>query len=113
MKNKNTPNLVSILILSLITIIFWIMFGVIRIISSPKEPQVPSEILLPLSPTLNADVLNSIGGKIFYNDDEIGVTTIEIVSPTPEPSPTPSPSPSPTASPEATQESTESATLEQ
>ena len=80
MKNKKAPNLVTIGILTVITVFFWIIFSVFRLLSTPIKVDVSAEVLAPLSPTLDSQVLEGINEKIFFSDSEIGETQItEIV----------------------------------
>jgi hypothetical protein len=111
MKNKiKAPNIVIVGILTLITIVFWIVFSIIRAVQTPQKVEVPADILKPLDPTLDTQSINDIEQRIFYTSDQIGQTAITIPSPSPSASPeataTASPSPSPSSSPTATQSGT-------
>jgi len=118
MKDIKAPNIVIIGVLTVITIAFWIIYGIYKLLSNPQTVSVESQILEPLSPTLDRDSLSTLEQRVFFSEDEIGETTISFSSPSPSPSPEVSPSPSPSAEEESTatesaienQESTGSAT---
>lgn len=105
MKKQKKPNLVVLGILTLITILLWVGFNAYRSFTSEVPVKVPSEILEPISPTLDTETLRKVGNKLFFLEQELA----EIIL-------TSSPSPSPTASPAPTQlpekQATESATNE-
>lgn len=80
MKNQKAPNLVTIGILTVITVFFWIIFSVFRLLSTPTKVDVSAEVLAPLTPTLDSQILEGINEKLFFSDSEIGETQItEIV----------------------------------
>lgn len=100
MKKKiKAPNIVIIGILTLITIVFWVVFSVIEAVRTPQKVDVPASILNPLNPSLNTEAINSIQQRIFYTDDQIGQSIIALPSPSPTPEPTSSASASPSQSP--------------
>lgn len=72
MKNISAPKPVIIGVLTLITVVFWIVFGILRIISEPEKIDVPAEVLEKLDPTLNTQILSTLEGRIHLTDDEIG-----------------------------------------
>lgn len=117
MKNVRAPKPVVVAALTLLTVVAWIIFGVIRIIVKPEDVNVPNEILAPLDPSLNTQILTNLENRIFLSDEEIGEIIItpqpestQTQTPVPEstesgelsPSPTQSPSSSPTQSPSPT-----------
>ncbi len=85
-KQTKAPSLVTIAILTVVTIIFWIGFGVYRIFTSKPSPPVPKEVTLPLNPNLNTTILNSLQNKTYLDESQIGATVIEQLT---EPSPSP------------------------
>jgi len=99
MKKLKIPNLVTIMILTVITIIFWIIFSVVRIFTGNPVPSIPPEILNPLNSNYDKGVVDKIEGRLYFDKEQI-FQTVE-----PSPSPTASPIESPTASPSATPES--------
>jgi len=105
MKKTKLPNIVSVLILTLITSIMWISFNVYRTFTTKPAPVVPSEISEPLTPTLDTDAINQIESRTFLEAGEIPQTVVTpeaSATPSAVPSPTPTLVASPTASPEVT-----------
>jgi hypothetical protein len=66
MKKTKLPSPVTLAILTLITVVFWISFGVLRILTAKPSPKVSAEILNPLTPTLDTETLNKIESGIFF-----------------------------------------------
>lgn len=84
MKNKKLPNLISILILTLITVVMWITLNIYRAISNEPTPSVPNEISAPLTPDLDKDTIKTIESKIFLDESQIpfsSATPTSIASP--------------------------------
>ena len=108
MKKTKLPNLISVLILTLITAVMWVSFNIYRAISNEATPSVPKEVSDPLTPTLDASTISEIETRIFLDETQIPNTQFSPIStPVPTAAPTTIPSPSPIASPA---ESTESGT---
>ncbi len=72
MKKSKAPSYVTIAILSVITVFFWIIFSVLRLLRAPTETKVPDEILSPLNPTLDLDTLNNLENRLFFTETELG-----------------------------------------
>jgi hypothetical protein len=108
MKNIKAPNIVIVGVITVITIVLWIIFGVYKLVSTPQDVNVPTNVLSPLSPTLNQEALNTLEGRIFFSEGEL--SGVNLIS-TPEPEESPSPTPSPTPE-EEQEEATESAEQE-
>lgn len=117
MKDLKVPNLVILAALTLITVVFWILFGIMRIISRPEEISVPAQVLQPLNPTLNTEVLRELESKIFLTDEEIGTTILtpketpaplgpQVLEITPTPESTISATPDTTPNPDSTTDET-------
>ena len=66
MKKQKKPNLVILGILTLITILFWIGFSAYRSLTSEVPIKVPSEILEPISSTLDTETLGKVGDRLFF-----------------------------------------------
>lgn len=92
MKKLKIPSTVTIMILTVITISFWIVFSVVRIFQKEPSPEVPPEILNPLNPNYDKNIVDKIEGRIYFDKERV-FKTIE---------PSPSPTASPVASPSAT-----------
>ncbi|MBI2103881.1 hypothetical protein HYT59_02660 [Candidatus Woesebacteria bacterium] len=109
-----TPKPVLIAILTVVTVFFWIVFGIIRIIAQPEKVDVDPKVLEPLTPTFDAEILSKLETRIFLSESEIPETII--ITPEETPTPTPvatesaevSPTPESTASPEALESPTPS-----
>ena len=67
--------------MTLITVVFWTFFGVFRIFTSTEPIDVPENILKPIDPTLDKEVLNNLESKNHLEPHEIP----EIIYSTPEP----------------------------
>lgn len=75
------PNTVTVIILTTITVVFWVFFSVYRILTTTATPPVTDEILAPIDPNLDTTTLDSLETKIYFQDENL-VNTI-IVSPSP------------------------------
>jgi|SRR3989304_199548 len=75
MKRK-TPALVNTAILTLITIFMWIAFSVYRILASQPPINVPPEILEPISPALDRQVLAAVSERTFFEEGQVSNTFI-------------------------------------
>lgn len=95
MKKLKVPNIVTIMILTVITISFWIVFSVVRIFRTEPTPSIPPEILNPLNPNYDKTAVDKIQGRIYFDKEQVFETVQS------SPSPTTGPTTSPTASPEA------------
>lgn len=84
MKKNKGPSLVVIGILTIITIVFWILFSVLRLLESPQEVKVPANILLPLSPALDVETLNQIQTRTFFTEEQINETVLTVPISVPE-----------------------------
>ena len=81
MKKPKQPSYMTLAILTVITVFFWIIFSVLRLLQKPVETKVPSEILEPISPTLDLETLDSLRSSEYYSDVEIGGGQIVLPSP--------------------------------
>ncbi len=89
MKKIKTPTAVTSAGLTLITIFFWAAFEVYRALTIKIPPPVPKEIVNPLDPTLDTQVLNNLSQRLFFQEGDIGnlevsslVTATPIATPT-------------------------------
>lgn len=109
MKPKK-PNIVPILVLTLITAVAWIFFSIYRTVTTKPAPVVPDDVSKALTPTLNKDEIQKLNGKLFLDESQIPTTAITgpiETSPTPIPLSTGTPTATlsaqtPTASPSGT-----------
>ena len=84
MKNIKAPRLVIIASLTLATVVIWIVFGIIRIVTAPDEVNVPQELMEPLNPTLDTEILSNLESRTHLSEQDLGAIVIQPV-PTPEP----------------------------
>jgi hypothetical protein len=94
MKKLKVPSLVTIMVLTVITISFWIVFGVLRIFKTEPAPSIPPEILNPLNSSYDKSVVDKIEKRIYFDKEQV-FATVES-----SPVPTISPEIIPTATPE-------------
>ena len=71
MKKSKLPNLISVMILTLITSLMWVSFNIYRALTSKAPPSVSAQVSQPLTPTLDKDALDLIQGKLYLNDSQI------------------------------------------
>lgn len=102
MKKKKLPSLVSILILTLITVFFWVAFDVYRLFTKPSDAVVPESISLPLNPVLDQNALDKLKQSVYFEDSQIEdfVINTSLAVDTPEEVSTETPVSSPSAFPD-------------
>ena len=109
MKKSKLPNLISVMILTLITTLMWISFNIYRALTSEVPPSVPQEVSEPLNPVLDQETINQIEGKLFLDDSQIP-DNVAVGTPAPSASIEPTPLATPVESPTpASEEATASA----
>jgi len=70
MKKTKIPSLVTIAILTVITILFWIVFGVIRILTLKPSIQVEPHVTKSFSPELETTTLDKIQEKLYFGKED-------------------------------------------
>ena len=97
MKKNKTPGIVILAILTLITSVFWLIFGLFRVFTVRPSSSVEEELLAPIDPTLDAKALDSLEERNFLEDSEIPdiVYQTAVVEETPLPQETPEPEQTP------------------
>ena len=94
MMNKNKlPNIIPILILTLVTVTSWIAIELYTALSKHPQITVSENISRSFSATLDQDSINKIESRLFMTDSQIPDMTIG----TPTPAPTSTPASTPTA----------------
>jgi hypothetical protein len=63
---KQTPTLVIITILTLVTVIFWVGFSIINRLKTKPSLNIPDQILKPISPNLNQEILDKLETRTFF-----------------------------------------------
>jgi hypothetical protein len=110
MKKEKLPNIVTILIFTLVTLVLWLFFSIYRAVTKLQPASVPEEVLTPLNPSLDSTVLREIEKRGYIDESQMPqqaiITPSETSAPqTPSPTPenlietTATPSASPSASP--------------
>lgn len=65
MKKNKLPNIIVLMILSLITILFWISASVYRVFTTKPAPNIPNEIIEDISPKLDTITLDQVELKTY------------------------------------------------
>jgi len=60
MKNKKLPSIIILLILTAITVVFWVSFTIYRVFTKEEPVVVPTEITAPINSNLDMDTLDEI-----------------------------------------------------
>lgn len=76
MKKPKAPKLVTVAIFTTITIIFWIFFSLYKILTSNPSVNIPPEILEPLTPTLDTQLLEGIPDRIFFEEGQVSTPIV-------------------------------------
>ncbi len=70
MRRKNKlPITVRLMVLSVITAVIWIGYGVFRAATKKPAPSVDMSVLEPLSPTLDTKALGELGKRIYIEGE--------------------------------------------
>ena len=69
MSKIKPPKIVTIAVLSLATVILWIIFSVVASITKPTDINVPEKATEPVSPTLDLPTLESLSQKIYFSEN--------------------------------------------
>lgn len=84
MKEPRPPKFVTTAIMTTITIIFWVFYSVYIVLTTEPENTVETEVLAPIEPQLNVEVLNSLDDRLYFNDNEIVGFTVPTPTQTPQ-----------------------------
>lgn len=63
MKNKKLPSIIVLMILTLITAIFWMMFSVYRSFTKPTSISIPEEVTNQLIPRLDTETIELVKSR--------------------------------------------------
>ena len=80
MKRPRAPKIVTVAILTTITIVAWIFFSVYRVLTQEPPVSVPEQILAPINPTLDAQALDRLENRIYFEENEVAA----LPTPTPQ-----------------------------
>lgn len=64
MKNKKLPSVIVLMILTLLTTVFWMLFSIYRTFTKPTSVEVSEEITSPISPNLDTETIEMIRSKV-------------------------------------------------
>lgn len=64
MKNSKLPSLVVLMILTLITGSFWIIFNLYRVFTSAPAPVVEKEVISQIDPKIDMNIINDMKARI-------------------------------------------------
>ncbi len=78
MPKKQKPFFVRIVILSTVTAIVWVGSTIYKTVSKKEEPNIPVQILEPLTPTLDKKVLDELENRVFLEESTIPETRVEV-----------------------------------
>ena len=99
-KNK-LPNIVTIAILTVITVLCWVFFSAYRVFKKEVTPPVPEDILSPINPNLDKEMLANIKNRYYIEEGQAPVFDYQLASPSPINEETLLVEETPTSSPEA------------
>ena len=71
MRKARTPNIVTLSILSLITIVLWVFFSIYRLIMAKPAPVIPKEILAPINPDLDTRSLEKLNNRLYLDEGQL------------------------------------------
>ena len=71
MKKPSPPSIITVAVITTITIIFWVFFEVYQILTGEVDVEISQQLLKPLNPTLNQEVLSSLKGRIEFDKDSV------------------------------------------
>jgi hypothetical protein len=71
MYKPKPPKLVTIAVITTITVIFWVFFGLYEILTRQSEIDVPQALLQEIDPSLDTTVLNQIQSRLFFDEGQV------------------------------------------
>ncbi len=71
MFRQKAPRLISIAIISTITIISWVFFGLYQVLTKKPDVSVPENLLQDINPQLDTAALNTIQTRLFFEAEEV------------------------------------------
>lgn len=98
MQKIKAPKLVIIAVVTVATLLVWIIYRFTISIVEKKTSDVPKEILSPIDPNIDTKTLSELNGRLYYSEAQI--TEGEVI-----PSTGPTPTASPSAEPQVSTES--------
>lgn len=71
MRKVKPPKMLYINVLTLITVVIWVITSLVRVLIAKPEYDVPEEILTPISPTLDINTLSEVERRLYFQENEI------------------------------------------
>ncbi|OGM16156.1 hypothetical protein A2V56_00925 [Candidatus Woesebacteria bacterium RBG_19FT_COMBO_42_9] len=101
MKKNKLPSLISILIMTLITSLFWVSLSTYRAFTAKPSESVPKEVSDPINLTLDQTAIKKIESGIYFDSSQIpeNVVTAPLSTPITQPTQLPQSAPTPEATP--------------
>lgn len=65
MKNPKLPSVIVLLILTSITIVFWVFFNIYYVVSKKTPVTVSEEIISPLNPKIETEIIDQMETRIY------------------------------------------------
>lgn len=93
-KATKLPNIVAVLILTLITVVMWVSFSIYRAVVSAPSAVVPAAVSQPITPSLDAEAMTLLESRIFIDETQIPDSVVSQTSPSATPAPIATPVPS-------------------
>lgn len=70
------PRIITVLIFTTITLVIWIIAGVIAVFKSDKVVDVAEEIRMPFDPALDIEQINAIEKSLYFSQNELVDTSL-------------------------------------
>lgn len=97
MNKQKIPRMIPLALLTTVTVVLWVFLDIYRYFRKAPPVVVPEEIITPLDPSLDMNILSNIKSRIKIDENSMPQIT---VAPTPKPI---VPTPIPVASPLGTE----------
>ncbi len=65
MKTNKLPNIIILMILTLVTVLIWLTLNVYRNFTRETPPAVPAPVILPLTPELDEETIKQMEKRIY------------------------------------------------
>lgn len=71
MYKPKPPKLVTIAIITTITIVFWVFFGLYQVLTKKPDIEVPDVLLQEINPNLDVTTLNQLQDRLFFEEGQV------------------------------------------
>jgi len=65
MKKEKLPRVIILIVLTSITVVFWVFFSIYSAVSKTTPVSVTEEVILPLDPKLDTQTINQMEERIY------------------------------------------------